>query len=77
MTPDSACTASAIYSGVKTCIETMGYDSTVRVGNTSSVTPDNEVETILTWAQKAGKATGFVTTARVTHATPAALYAHR
>lgn len=28
------------------------------------------------WAQAAGKRTGFVTTTRVTHATPAALYAH-
>ena len=30
----------------------------------------------MTWAQEAGMDTGFVTTARVTHATPAALYAH-
>ena len=28
------------------------------------------------WAQDAGMATGVVTTARVTHATPAATYAH-
>lgn len=31
---------------------------------------------IMDWAQAAGKRTGFVTTTRVTHATPAALYAH-
>ena len=35
-----------------------------------------EVTTVLTWAQEAGMDTGFVTTARITHATPAALYAH-
>ena len=34
-----------------------------------------EVDTVLDWAQEAGMATGLVTTARVTHATPAALYA--
>ena len=31
--------------------------------------------TVLDWAQEAGMMTGLVTTARVTHATPAALYA--
>ena len=35
-----------------------------------------EVTTVLKWAQDAGKSTGIVTTARVTHATPGALYAH-
>ena len=34
-----------------------------------------QVSTVLDWAQEAGMATGLVTTARVTHATPAALYA--
>lgn len=33
-------------------------------------------ESILRWAQKEGKATGFVTTTKVTHATPAGAYAH-
>lgn len=28
------------------------------------------------WAQDAGKRTGIVTTTRITHATPAAIYAH-
>ena len=75
-TPDSACTASALYSGIKTNYGTLGYDSGVEQDNDSSVTASNEVTTILKWAQDSGKATGFVTTARVTHATPAALYAH-
>ena len=34
-----------------------------------------EVDTVLDWAQAEGMMTGLVTTARVTHATPAALYA--
>lgn len=34
-----------------------------------------EVDTILDWAQEAGMKTGMVSTARITHATPAALYA--
>ena len=35
-----------------------------------------KVTTMLDWAQEAGMDTGIVTTARLTHATPAALYAH-
>ena len=37
---------------------------------------NNKVISILTLAEKAGMSTGFVSTARATHATPAALYAH-
>lgn len=36
----------------------------------------NHVYSIGNWAQKAGKATGVVTTTRVTHASPAGVYAH-
>ena len=35
-----------------------------------------KVDSILKWAQDAGMRTGFVTDMAVTHATPAALYAH-
>ncbi len=34
------------------------------------------VDSVMKWAQDAGKATGFITTDTVTSATPAALYAH-
>ena len=37
---------------------------------------NNKVISILTLAEKAGMSTGFISTARATHATPAALYAH-
>lgn len=42
----------------------------------ASQDPEHHVHSILAWAQKANKGSGFVTTSRVTHATPAALYAH-
>ena len=36
----------------------------------------SQLDSILKWAKRAGKSTGIVTTTRVTHATPAAAYAH-
>jgi len=75
-TPDSAQTASAIYSGVKSNYHTLGFDNSIIYGNATSQDQANKVDTILKWAQDKSKSTGFVTTARVTHATPAALYAH-
>jgi len=74
MVSDSASTAFAMYSGVKTTGYTMGYDNSIRYLDMTSIAEANEVETILDWAQRAGKKTGFVTTTRMTHATPAALY---
>ena len=75
MVPDSAATAFAMFSGVKTNYYTMGYDSSIKKGDPGSMSNAQEVKTVLEWAQDEGMKTGFVTTARVTHATPAALYA--
>ncbi|XP_059081401.1 alkaline phosphatase 4-like isoform X2 [Tigriopus californicus] len=75
-TPDSASTASAIFTGVKTKYYTMGYDSGIDHYDVTSMKRATKVDSILKWSQDAGKHTGLVTTARVTHATPAALYAH-
>jgi len=36
---------------------------------------EDQLETLLDWAQQAGMDTGIITTARITHATPGALYA--
>ncbi|KAG8319093.1 hypothetical protein J6590_098606 [Homalodisca vitripennis] len=36
----------------------------------------SRVESLIDWAQQEGKATGIVANTRVSHATPAALYAH-
>jgi len=75
-TPDSASTASALFSGIKTVTSTMGFDSSIVHYDATSQVEARRVETILTWSQEAGKSTGVVTTARVTHATPGATYAH-
>ncbi|XP_070514231.1 alkaline phosphatase isoform X2 [Cardiocondyla obscurior] len=75
--PDSASTATALFGGVKTNYEVVGVDANVRLGDCqASLNADFHVDSFITWAQSAGKATGFVTTTRVTHATPAPLYAH-
>jgi len=75
MVSDSASTAFAMYSGVKTAGYTMGYDNTIRRLDLTSEEGATEVDTVLDWAQQAGKKTGFVTNTRMGHATPAALYA--
>jgi len=75
MVPDSASTASAMYTGVKTTFYTMGYDGAVVDGDPSSLEEAEELTGMLDWAQAAGKKTGFVTTTRMSHATPAAMYA--
>ncbi|KAH8350489.1 hypothetical protein KR067_003465 [Drosophila pandora] len=75
--PDSFSTGTALFGGVKVNYETGGVDANVPLGNcTASQNEDHHVQTILKWAQVDGMRTGFVTTTRVTHATPAALYAH-
>ncbi|XP_032670591.1 alkaline phosphatase-like [Odontomachus brunneus] len=74
---DSASTATALFGGVKTNYEVVGVDAHVELGDCeASLNADYHVDSFITWAQAAGKATGFVTTTRVTHATPAPLYAH-
>jgi len=74
---DSACSSTAYLGGVKANYGTLGVTAKVERGNcTLSSNPDYHVDTILTWAQDAGKATGLVTTTRITHASPAGHYAH-
>ncbi|XP_045139369.1 alkaline phosphatase-like [Portunus trituberculatus] len=75
--PDSAATATAFLSGVKGNYMTVGVNGNVKSRDcAASLKEENQVSTILKWAQDAGKETGVITTAQVTHATPAALYAH-
>ncbi|XP_078601765.1 alkaline phosphatase-like isoform X1 [Branchiostoma floridae x Branchiostoma japonicum] len=73
--PDSAGTATAFLCGVKAEAGVIGVDGRTRYGNCSS-SKGHEAESIIVHAERAGKSTGIVTTARVTHATPAAAYAH-
>uniref|UniRef100_A0A6G1S5K0 Alkaline phosphatase n=1 Tax=Aceria tosichella TaxID=561515 RepID=A0A6G1S5K0_9ACAR len=75
--PDSAATATAILTGVKANFYTLGVNGNVRLNDTKcQKIRDNQVNSILKWAQEAGKSTGIVTNTRITHATPAAGYAH-
>lgn len=74
---DSACTATAYHSGIKVNYETIGVTADVELTDCDSARqPENQLESISGWAQTAGKATGIVTTTRITHASPAGAYAH-
>lgn len=70
--PDSAATATAMFTGVKTKYETVGMDETRIISDAEK----GKLTSIMTWAQAAGKRTGIVTTTRITHATPAATFAN-
>ncbi|XP_054000166.1 alkaline phosphatase 4 [Hylaeus anthracinus] len=75
--PDSAGTATAIFSGVKCRYRVIGFDNRASYNRCDkNINENSKVSTIADWAQNTGLATGFVTTTRITHATPAALYAH-
>ncbi|MBI3247471.1 MAG: alkaline phosphatase [Deltaproteobacteria bacterium] len=74
-TPDSAPTMTAMVTGVKTNDGILAVNQyAVRGDHTTAA--GNELTTILELAEDAGKSTGVVSTARITHATPAACYAH-
>ncbi|XP_037938274.1 membrane-bound alkaline phosphatase-like [Teleopsis dalmanni] len=75
--PDSASTSTAYLSAVKANYGTIGVNAQVtrrdcELGQDESY----HTESIAKWAQDANKWTGLVTTARVTHASPAGVYAH-
>ena len=74
-TSDSAPTMSAIVSGVKTD-EGFIFVNQNAIFNDHKTVKGNETPSILEMAEKNGKSTGVVSTARLTHATPAACYAH-
>lgn len=75
--PDSACTSTAYLSGVKANYGTLGVRAAVKRKNCKrGQRPKYWTESIAAWAQRSGALTGLVTTTRVTHASPAGLYAH-
>ncbi len=74
-TADSAGTMTAILSGVKTRAGVIGVDASVARTDFAAVR-GHELPTLVELAEDRGLATGIVTTARLTHATPAAAYAH-
>jgi len=73
--PDSAGTISAILTGQKTRAGVSGIAATVDRGDCVT-SLDHQLPTILELAEKAGLRSGVVSTARITHATPAGAYAH-
>lgn len=90
-TTDSAPSMAAYMTGVKTRNETLSLDATTKAfspGRDAATNVANSVNncpatgngvasaTLLELAIAKGKATGVVSTARLTHATPAATYAH-
>lgn len=76
-TPDSAPTMTAMVTGYKAREGMLSVDHTThRYECDANVIAAKSLKTILEQAAEAGKATGIVSTARLTHATPAANYAH-
>jgi alkaline phosphatase len=71
---DSAGTASALNTGVKTRIGVINLAE--NQGPEACRTPDRLPRTFAEIAKAQGLAVGIVTTTRVTHATPAAVYGH-
>jgi alkaline phosphatase len=72
---DSAPTATAMVSGVKTNNGVIGVNTNVQQGDCAAEA-GNTVTTLFEVAEGKGLATGVVSTATITHATPAATYAH-
>jgi len=76
--PDSAGTATAMMSGYKTNIGAVNVkpNKDVRKMVFSSCVTKINPPNILKRAKKAGLSVGVISTARITHATPAAVYGH-
>jgi alkaline phosphatase len=68
---ESAAAATTLATGVKT------YDGSIGMSDPSlSEKGSEKLETIFSLAKKQGKSVGIISTARITHATPAAFYAY-
>ena len=72
---DSAPTASAMMSGVKLRNGVIGMNSSVKEKDCMAAR-GQEVMSLAAMAERAGLSTGVVSTAKITHATPAAVYSH-
>ncbi|GAB0093480.1 Alkaline phosphatase [Sergentomyia squamirostris] len=74
---DSACTATAYLSGVKANYGTIGLDASVpRYDCKGQLDESHHTTGIGQWSLDACKGIGLVTNTRITHATPAGLFAH-
>lgn len=75
---DSACSSTAYLSGVKANYGTMGLSAKVQLNDCEGQRNVNyHTTSIATWAQDSGKATGLVTTAKLTDASPGGLYSRK
>ncbi|MEP1230531.1 MAG: alkaline phosphatase [Litorimonas sp.] len=76
--PDSAGTATAILSGYRTNIGTINVrpNTDVKKMVLNSCVTKRTSPTLLNRARKSGLSVGVISTARITHATPAAMYGH-
>ncbi len=70
---DSAATATAMTAGVKVTGRTLGLTQEAKYGNCASAETTG-TDSLWEIAEEQGLATGIVSTARITHATPAATY---
>lgn len=76
-TADSAPTMTAIVTGVKTNADLISVNQWVALNEPDAgIIEKNKLTTILEICKSRGLAVGVVSTARITHATPAATYAH-
>ena len=73
--PDSAGTATAMMTGHKTRAGVINVDPSVNRQSCAGML-ERPLKSLGEIAKEAGSSVGFVTTARVTHATPATVYAH-
>lgn len=75
--PDSAGTATALMSGVKTSLGVLGVDSSIKYNTCDAEQLKKaSIPSMMNWSKKHGKKVGIISTARITHATPGAVYAH-
>ena len=76
-TSDSAPTMTAMVTGYKAREGMLSVNHTTARGECNAATIQaKSLKTVLEYAADAGKSTGVVSTARLTHATPAATYSH-
>ncbi len=74
-TPDSAGTMSAMATGAKTLAGVISVGQSMRMGDCHGYA-EGRLATLWELAADAGLATGVVSTARITHATPATTFSH-
>lgn len=76
ITPDSAPTMTAMMTGQNTNAGVLGLDQRTEYRDFNNDGDGSRLVTVLEQAKRADMRVGVVSTARITHATPAATYAH-